>query len=296
MKLPAKVHTKNGRYYYVHQKRWNALTRVEDGEPALLQALAAFTSPRPATVSQLFDAWLRAEHSLKPATMREYRRALETMTGVFGNLSLRHLKPGIVAQYLEKRGGVKANREVAALGSVCAWAMRQGWLDANPTHGVRRNPEKPRERYVSNKELAEALRAAPEGARDLLLAGYLTGLRQADIRALRREQIAREGIIVKEGKVGKRLVITWSAPLKSLVARALARSECDRVFTNESGKPWTFWAVQSVMRRLEVDWTYHDIRAKAESDHETGMGLLTRYKRATRVTPVGSRSLKPSNR
>lgn len=289
MKLPAKVHVKNGRYYYVHQKRWNALTRVEDGEPALLQALAEFTSPRPATVSQLFDAWLRHEHPLAAATLREYRRALETMAPVIGRLSLRQLTPGVVAQYLEKRGGVKANREVAALGTVCAWAMRQGWLEANPTHGVRRNPEKPRERYVTNKEFAAALKGAPTGARDLLMAAYLTGLRQSDLRALTRAQIAREGIVVKEGKRGKRLVITWSGPLKSLVARALARSECDRVFTNEGGKAWTFWAVQSVMRRLEVDWTFHDVRSKAESDHETGMGLLTRYKRARRVSPVGSK-------
>jgi integrase len=291
MKLPAKVHIKNGRYYYVHQKRWHALTRVEDGEPALLQALAEFTSPRPATVGQLFDAWLRHEHPLATVTLHEYQRALETMSVPFGKMPLRMLTPGVVAQYLERRGGVKANREVAALGTVCAWAMRQGWLDANPTHGVRRNTEKPRERYVSNREFADALRTVPAGARDFMLAGYLTGLRQGDLRALRKDQVTREGILVKEGKRGKRLVVTWSGPLKALVHRAVSRSECDRVFTNEHGQPWTLWAVQSFMRRLEVDWRYHDIRAKAESDHKTGMGLLTRYKRARRVSPVGSKSV-----
>lgn len=291
MKLPAKVHVKNGRYYFVHQKRWNALTRVEDGEPALLRALADFISPRPATVSQLFDAWLREEHPLAAVTMREYRRALETMTPVLGNMSLRHLDPGVVTQYLRKRGGVKANREVAALGTVCVWAMGQGWLKVNPTHGVRRNTEKPRERYVTNKELADALRVVPVGARDFMLAGYLTGLRQADLRALRKDQIAREGILVKEGKRGKRLVVTWSGPLRALVHRAVARSDCDRILTNERGKPWSLWAVQSFMRRLEVDWNFHDLRGKAESDHKTGMGLLTRYKRARRVSPVGGRGV-----
>jgi hypothetical protein len=40
------------------------------------------------------------------------------------------------------------------------------------------------------------------------------------------------------------------------------------------------------MRRLQVDWNFHDIRAKAESDHATGMGLLSRYKRARRITPT----------
>ena len=40
------------------------------------------------------------------------------------------------------------------------------------------------------------------------------------------------------------------------------------------------------MRRLKVEWTFHDLRAKAESDSETGLGLLTRYKRARRVTAL----------
>lgn len=291
MKLPAKVHIKNGRYYFVHRKQWHGLTRVADGEPALLRALADFTNPRPATVSQLLDAWLREEHPLSEVTLHEYRRATEKLSLALGRMPLSKLNSGVVAQYLERRGGVKANREIAALGSVCAWAMRHGWLAENPTHGVRRNPEKPRERYISNKEFADALRAVPAGARDFMLAGYLTGLRQGDLRELRQHQIRREGIVVKEGKQGKRLVVTWSGPLRALVNRAIARSECDRVFTNEHGQPWGKWAIQSFMRRLEVDWRYHDIRAKAESDHQTGMGLLTRYKRARRVSPVGSRSV-----
>jgi len=58
------------------------------------------------------------------------------------------------------------------------------------------------------------------------------------------------------------------------------------VFTDTNGEPWGFWAVQSAMRRLDVDWTFHDLRAKAESDHATGLGLLSRYKRARNLEPV----------
>jgi hypothetical protein len=45
-------------------------------------------------------------------------------------------------------------------------------------------------------------------------------------------------------------------------------------------------AIQSAMRRLDVSWTFHDLRAKADSDHETGLGLMCRYNRARRLRAV----------
>lgn len=293
MERPAKVHVKGGRYYYVHQNKWTGLTRVDEGEPALRRALANLTSPAPRTVGQLFDHWHAADHSnLKPRTLAEYRRQVEVMRPVLGHMTLTAVKPGTISQYLERRGRVRANREIAALGSVFAWAMRKGWLDANPTHGVRRNPERPRTRYISNHEFADGLRRTTPAARDLLLAAYLTGLRQGDLRAMGQHQVTREGLLISESKRGKRLVITWNGPLRSLVVRAQARSKCHHLLTNTRGNPWTESAVWSVMRRLNVDWTFHDLRAKAESDHHEGMGLLSRYKRARRVSPVGGRRSK----
>lgn len=289
MALPKKVHVKAGRYYYVHKNRWVALTRVEAGEPALLKALQEMRDPTPRTIADLFDSWIAADHDLAPKTLQDYRAALTgPLRRVFGHMPLGALTQSEVAQYLERRGGVKANREVAALGSVCNWAMRQGWLPANPTYGVRRNREKPRTRYVTNRELGQALRRAHEATRDIMLAAYLTGLRQGDLRAMKKSAVGREGLTITEGKRGKRIVVTWSGPLKALVLRALSRSQGDHVFTSPYGHPWSFWGLQSAMRRLEVDWTFHDLRAKAESDHKAGMGLLTRYKRARRIAPVGA--------
>jgi hypothetical protein len=40
------------------------------------------------------------------------------------------------------------------------------------------------------------------------------------------------------------------------------------------------------MGRLQVEWTFHDLRAKAESDHRKGLGLLARYKRAKQLEPT----------
>jgi site-specific recombinase XerD len=286
MSLPPKVHAKSGRYYFVHQNKWHALTRVEEGEPALRRALAEFQNPTPRTLGQLIDAWHVAPHDLAPKTRKEYSAALERLRSVFGKQAIHTINSGHIAQYVTRRGGVKANRELAALSSVYSWAMGQGFAVDNPCHGVRWNKEKPRKRYVSNRELAAAMKATTPAARDLLLAAYFTGLRQGDLRKMTQDQLGREGITLIESKGGKELVVRWSPPLRRLVDRSLKRSRCSRVFTNNSGEPWSLWAVQSFMRRLNVDWNFHDIRAKAESDHKTGMGLLSRYKRARRITPV----------
>jgi integrase len=287
MKLPPKVHEKNGRYYYVHRNRWHGLSRVSEGETAMREALQGLLSPSPRTFGDLFDQWLTVPHDLRPVTAREYRRIVEgRLSRHFGRMALGTLQPDHVAAYLEKRGGVKANREIAVLSTVCAWAMRRQWLRWNPCHGVRRNRERPRRYYITDQELELALERAPAAVRDIMEAAYLTGLRQGDLRALRRFQLDDTGIHVQESKRERRIVIQWSPPLRLVVQRALARSAGPFVFTNSRGEAWTLSGLQTAITRLGLPWTFHDLRAKAESDHATGLGLMARYQRARILTPV----------
>ena len=95
-----------------------------------------------------------------------------------------------------------------------------------------------------------------------------------------------DGIKVWQSKDGKHEIRQWTDSLRKLVRKELERSNSDWVFTNRSGKPWSMSAIQSAMRRLEVSWTFHDLRAKADSDHETGLGLMRRYNRARRLRAV----------
>lgn len=45
-------------------------------------------------------------------------------------------------------------------------------------------------------------------------------------------------------------------------------------------------AIQSAMRTLDLSWTFHDLPANPDSDHETGLGLMRRYNRARRLKAV----------
>jgi integrase len=151
---------------------------------------------------------------------------------------------------------------------------------------VRRNPQPPRTRYVEHDELRAARAGASEAFRDFLDGLYLTGLRQGELRRLKKSQVTAERITVREPKTGKLVVIEISDDLRNVLLRACSRSpNSPLVFTNTHGEPWTVWAIQSQSRRLKgkTDWTLHDVRAKAETDSDSGLGLLPLYRRARRI-------------
>lgn len=232
-----------------------------------------------------------AEHDLSPRTLREYRRQIKSiLIPTFGKMRPDDLTNSHIAQFLEIRGGVKANRERAALSTVIEWAMRKGWVRSNPCRGVRRNKERPRRRYVTDDELDRAMQATTEAFAAFLWGGYLTGLRQGDLRCLRRTDATADGLELTESKRGRKLMVGWSEALRDLVAMELSRSKCHRIFTNTRGEPWNPWTIQTAMRNMKrrtgMDWNLHDLRAKAESDHAEGMGLMASYERARRVMPV----------
>lgn len=305
MHLPARVHAKNGSYHYdlgrdeAGKRRWVKLCRISDGDHALYKALAELTKPRVRTLGDLFDSYLgsRTFAALAPRTQKDYLFYINgNLRAVFGETDPADVTSGHIAQYLQRRlesgAGVVANREIACLSTVYNYGMRLGKVETNPCRGVRRNPQPPRTRYVEDDEFLKAFNAAPEAFQDFLAALYLTGLRQGDVRRLRRSQITPQGIRVEQAKTGKVVIIEISEALRYFIIRAQTRApHSPYVFTNTRGEPWGHWAIQSQVRRLRekigrYDWTLHDVRAKAESDHKEGLGLLPLYKRAARLKPV----------
>lgn len=309
--LPPKVRSKDGSYYFDHgrdetgKRRWTKLCRHSDGEHALYKALAEITNPRIRTCDDLFNGFLASSKfkSLAPATQHDYAGYIRrTLRPVFGHCDPSEVTSAHIAQFLQRRqdGGaaVVANREMACLSTVFNYGMRTAppSCQSNPCHGVSRNTERPRTRYVEHDEFRKVFDAVSEPFQDYLAALYLTGLRQQDIRDLKRSQITPQGLRVTHGKTinstGKTVLIEMSEALRYFIIRAQTRApNSPYVFTNENGDPWGQWAVQSQVRRVRDrlgrhDWTLHDIRAKAESDHSEGLGLLPLYRRVQRITPV----------
>lgn len=272
MRLPPKVHEKNGRYYYVHANKWTKLTRTDEGESALYLALHELTADKPATLGQVMNLYVaKGMSELRVSTRKRYLGSMDRLRHHFGHMRVGTLKPTHVAQFLEGRkkdgAGVTGNRERAVLSSIHEFGMRNGWVDANPCRGVRRNKEKPRQRYVTDAEFLEAFNAATEPFQDFLCIALLTGARQGDVRSWGRSVASKAGLSYRESKTGKKREVEWSGALRYFVDRALARSKgCDTLLVNKFGQPWGEWALQSQMRRLPGKWQLRDLRAKAATD------------------------------
>jgi integrase len=303
--LPPKVALKDGRYYYRDKGKWHGLTRADEGASALYTALQAWTSDRPATYGQLmilFVARGMDELELKPATRPEYMRQINgRLQHHFGHMLLNTLEATHIAQYLQLRkveGAPKGgNRERATLSSIISWGMRYGWCAGpNPCYGVRRNKETPSKVYVEDAQLKDVIDLAPPCLRDLLAVGFLSGLRQGDLRILTRENITDKGIELIQSKDKKYRLITWSAALSYFVEAALARSTCEHVFVSAQGRPYTMDGLQNAMKRLKAKcggslFKFRELRPKAASDatHNVlghGAQMLGVYVRAQTIKPV----------
>jgi integrase len=302
----AKVFIRNGAYNIDlgrdenGKRRQKKLCRVSDGEPALFRALARITDPKSTSVSELLDSFLiHGMRDLAPETQKTYRGYIERqLRKVFGEMSPDDIEPFHIAQYLEKRknmgAAIVANKETGCLASAFQYGMRNGFCTSNPCRGVRRNKTKPKDRYVRHDEFLAYFNAAPEHVQDLMAGMYLMELRPTEARELLQAQITPHGVQFGEAKgTGKIKLVEWSSALQYFLTRATSRAPMSPyIFTNSQGDKWTKWAMHSALRRLRSEiggpsWTWHDLRAKGESDHQgDGMGLLSLYKRTNIFKPV----------
>lgn len=126
------------------------------------------------------------------------------------------------------RGGpIAANRSLATLSAVLAFANERGMRADNPVSGVKKFKEGKRTRFLSNDEIArlgEALRASEaEGVNPYAIAAIrllvLTGCRKNEILSLRWDEVdIGSGFLrLSESKTGAKLVYL-GAPARTLLS------------------------------------------------------------------------------
>lgn len=282
--LPAGMYFRHGAYYYAKGNRWTRLGK--DYGPALVAyADLVGRKPRVVTVKDAIGHYMESSaRRLKPATLEGYRYAAANVGEVFGHMALTELEPSHVFDYLTIRGTVQANRDKALLSAAYTHARRIGaFRGDDPTKGIRyRNPEKPRQRYVTDAELQRAVESASPKLATILRFAYLTGLRVGDTLKVRMADLQDDGIHTTASKTGKRQVIEWSPELREVVDEA-------RVLWRRFGREWLFeskprgrqakrgpgpytpsglralWRVAREKAGLS-DVRLHDLRGKAGSD------------------------------
>lgn len=206
----------------------------------------------------------------------------------FGHMTPAKITPQHIYQYMDVRREtpVAANREVALLSNMFTKAIRWGAVKENPCIGkkVERNREKSRERYVTDTEFQIFYeKYAGPFLQPYLNLKYLIGARKSDLLRIQLSDISEDGIRVRSGKTGKKILYTWTDDLRDAVdqAKSIKRKVGSiYLFSTRDGKCYwneenrTTSGFDSIWQRRINKWekdgyprfTEHDFRAKTASD------------------------------
>jgi integrase len=284
--LPKYVRVEFGSYWYRPPEGPNVKIGPEGQEHLVWKFMLDKAEPSSApliTLNDCFDRYLKEVlPSLGVRTQKDYARHIAILRRVFGHMHPDEVRPRDVGAFLDRlKGKIQANRQVAVLSAIYSKMVGRWYCaDKNPCANVERNPSKKRTRYITDAEF-DAVRAIAKPriqiAMDLAL---LTGQRQGDLLNLPQSNVTDEGILFKQGKTGKRLLVEMSPSLQAVVDRAKAMVPVvdigGYVLRTRRGKPYTSegfracWqrTINKAMKLRAIDerFTFHDIRAKSVSD------------------------------
>jgi integrase len=214
---------------------------------------------------------IRSSHSIKDEE-RYWRDILEHGGETTKLTELTSQKVEAIHRAISKRAPVAANRAHGSLRSALGIAVKAGWIKENPAVGITRNEEAPRERYLSNDEIAR-LRLVVERYQDDVSAqvvwfALLTGARRGEILNARWVDIdLKVGVWVKPRATTKqrrlhRLPLSSEALITLKKIRSLAPS-IDLVLPGNQESTLTRLKRSWVRMRCEAqlaDVHFHDLR------------------------------------
>jgi integrase len=310
--LPARWRKKYQTYYYRvptgQEAAWDGKTEFRLGK-TLREAHETFASRLVAdgdlkTISQLA---LRYETEVVPekaaATQRSNRISLTFIRKVFESASIEAVTSKDIYKFRDivstQKSKKQANLALEVLSHMFTKAIEWGARERHPMTNkqVVKFSLKPRERYVSDFELTEAMKAAPPLLRAYIPIKLALGQRKADMLSIQFDDIDTNGLNITQYKTGKRIFFPFSNPetghdtgLKPLIDAAITqchpeypkRRNPNNIFCTRDGKPYydteksessgfdSIWqrfikkAMDTTM--LEERFTEHDLRAKVGSD------------------------------
>jgi integrase len=280
--LPKYVTIVHGSYWF-RPPNGEAVKVCRVGDEAALYTFMAKKHTPTGPMQTLNDCFDRYERdvipTLQPRTQKDYRRHLLILRKEFGHRHPDDMEAKDIGLFLAvSKGKIQRNRVVAVLSAVYTNAVGR-WFVAkhNPCMKVVRNESKPRDRQVLDHEYAGMYACAGPRLRVAMDLALLTGQRQGDLLKMKWKDVTPEGWTMRQGKTGKRLMITMSPALQEVLERArafLPHLPREYVLRNRKGKPYTengFRAIwQAAMRRYVKKggerFTFHDLRGKSATD------------------------------
>lgn len=230
------------------------------------------------TVAGAFEAFFAARTQLSENTTPNYRRSANLYLKAWASKPIASITSDMVItlhrRITEKHGGTTANNVMRHFRSVHNFvSARVGELPQNPVTVLGKarmwNVERRRRTLIPSHALGRwfaAVQSETEDARDYLTVALFTGMRRAEIAALRWEfiDLHTETLTVPRTKNGEPLTLPLSWYLTDLfIARRQADPKGDWVFPGR-GKTGHLCEVKSFVSRVAkasgVAFTMHDLR------------------------------------
>lgn len=285
--LPKYVRVEYGSYWYRPPKGKAVKIGPEGQEHLVWRFMLDKSEPTPnsdlETLGDCFDRYLKEVlPTLGVRTQKDYSRHIAILRKVFGHMRPDEVRPRDIGAFLDRpKGKIQANRQVAVLSAIYSKMVGRWYVaEKNPCLKVERNDSKKRTRYVSDAEYYAVYCIARPRVQIAMDLALLTGQRQGDLLSLPFSNVSEEGILFKQGKTGKRLLVEMSPSLKAVVERArnlvpvvdiggyVLRTRSGRPYTSEGFRACWQRTMKKAMSRklLEERFTFHDLRAKCVSD------------------------------
>jgi len=158
-------------------------------------------------------------HRFKPSSRRSTSSALASqLLPAFGGMPLDRITRRDVMAWFDRYSGTApggANRVLATLRQILNHAVVHGHLEVNPANGIRRNPKRTFNRFLSRDETRRlhaeldrlvAERPARAAPADLIRLLCFTGCRLSEIRTLRWSEVCVDTLDLGDSKTGPRKV------------------------------------------------------------------------------------------
>lgn len=292
--LPERVYLRSGSFYYVHRGT-NKWENIGKDLAAAKKRADHYNDPTGTfgTLAWYFDQWLidceqRVAAGLMSARTRaDYTEAAAPIKAFFGQMLPNEIGPHHVTDYLDiglKAGrGTRANRERAALSSCMSWMLRNnmGNLTTNPcmrASGVRRNPEKARERYVTHEEYQAVYKVAPPTVRLMMELVYRTLQRpEIDVLAWTPANIKHKAgarvLRIKQHKTDRTVDIALVGRLEELITQAMGPAPVlhQPLVHTLSGHAYSYDGISSMLKRAQQkagvqSFGFRDLKGKGATD------------------------------
>ncbi len=280
--LPARLSAEDGRRIFEGARkeaaRLKAAVKYEGADP-----MGKRHQYREApTVADLCERFM-TDHLPKkrPSTQRDYGAIIDRIIlpaiGRQRVADLSHADIDDMHRGASKTAPFRANRAVAITSRMLNLAIKWGWRTDNPAKGIERNPEPPRERYLTPAELT-ALAKALDAHEDQMIADLIrllliTGARSGEVKAAEWSQFDLEhGIWTKPSSHTKQKR-SHRFPLSHIAIQLLTdlkqRAEIDIAELERATR--RAGPIEADRLRQRIEWTRRYVfpAARGETGHIT---------------------------